>query len=458
MIFFATLLMWSEICYSNQILDDNMRRLKKIFKSLLDFICGKREITFYFQTVRFSDALLALWYGFAELIGLSLVRNGREDFLKEVNKMFDFQGAYLFGSARSGLYSLLKALAFEDGAEVIVTGFTCDVVPNAVIQAGCRPVYADIDPETFCMSPSSASKCMTEKTRAIIIQHSFGIPADMDALMKLADKHSLYAIEDCAVSLGSRYKGQLTGTFGDAAIFSFELSKTITSCRGGMLLINTNKCQGKTRHEKFYQSVPEQSKRYAGNILFQLGLSGILYRPVIINLGKYLIYMMFKIGIFKYSTPDAEKHARISENYMMKLSNQQAALLKRQWSRLYKISENSKATSLYYLNNLQYNKMLSPFKIKEGDFINLIRYPILVDNRDELIEVFKKSRVELGLWFTAPLSSPMIKQELFGYYYGMCPNSENVAKRIINLPVHSKIKRNDIDRIISMFRRHDVNA
>ena len=155
-----------------------MRNLKKILKSLLDFICGKREITFYFQTVRFSDALLALWYGFAELIGLSLARHGREDFLKEVNKTFDFQGAYLFGSARSGLYSMLKALAFEDGAEVIVTGFTCDVVPNAVIQAGCKPVYADIDPETFGMSPSSAAQRITEKTRAIIIQGRKGKTTD----------------------------------------------------------------------------------------------------------------------------------------------------------------------------------------------------------------------------------------------------------------------------------------
>lgn len=450
--------MWSESCYSNQILDGNMRNLKKIFKSLLDFICGKREITFYFQTVRFSDALLALWYGFAELIGLSLARNGREDFLKEVNKTFDFQGAYLFGSARSGLYSLLKALAFEDGTEVIVTGFTCDVVPNAVIQAGCRPVYADIDPETFCMSPSSAAERITEKTRAIIIQHSFGIPADMDALMKLANEHSLYVIEDCAVSLGSRYKGQLTGTFGDAAIFSFELSKTITSCRGGLLIINTNKHQVIAKLKKFYQSVPEQSKRYAGNILFQLGLSGLLYRPIIYNLGKYVIAVMFKTGIFRMSTSDPEKEAKITDNYLIKLSNQQATLLSRQWKRLKQVKDKSQEASKYFYESLKNIPNIIPFPIRNDMSLNLIRYPLIVGKRQDLLDVFRKHNIELGLWFTAPISSPQINHNVFGYVSGTCPEAEKVSKKICNLPVNYRLNSGDLDKIVVLLCENEMES
>lgn len=442
--------MWSESCYSNQILDGDMRNLKRRFKSLLDFICGKREITFYFQTVRFSDALLALWYSFARLIGLPLAKNGREDFLREVKRTFDFQSAYLFGSARSGLYSLLKALAFEDGAEVIVTGFTCDVVPNAVIQVGCKPVYADIDPETFCMSPSSAAQCITEKTRAIIIQHTFGIPADIDALMKLADEHSLYVIEDCAVSLGSRYQGQLTGTFGDAAIFSFELSKTITSCRGGLLIINTNKHQALTKLKKFYQSVPEQSKRYAGNILLQLGLSGLLYRPIIYNLGKYVIAVMFKAGIFKISTPYPEKEAKIADNYLIKLSNQQASLLSRQWKRLKQVKNMSQETSKYFYESLKNIPTIIPFPIRNDRSLNLIRYPLIIENRQDLVDVFRKHNIDLGLWFTAPISSPQINHNLFGYVSGTCPESERVSEKVCNLPIHYRVKISEMDRIISM--------
>lgn len=425
-----------------------MRNLKKIFKSLLDFICGKREITFYFQTVRISDALLALWYGFARLIGLSLAKNGREYFLREVKRTFDFQSAYLFGSARSGLYSLLEALAFEDGAEVIVTGFTCDVVPNAVIQAGCRPVYADINPETFCMSPSSAAQCITEKTRAIIIQHTFGIPADIEPLMKLAEEHSLYVIEDCAVSLGSRYQGQLTGTFGDAAIFSFELSKTITACRGGLLIINTNKHQAITKLEKFYQSVPEQSKKYAGNILFQLGLSGLLYRPIIYNLGKYAIGVMFKAGLFKMSTPDPEKKAKITDNYLIKLSNQQATLLSRQWKRLKQIKKHSRDTCNYFYENMKNIPGVIPFPIRDDMSLNLIRYPLIVENRQDLIDVFRKHNVELGLWFTAPISSPQINHKVFGYVSGICPEAEKVSKKMCNLPVHYRLNTDDLNKII----------
>lgn len=423
-----------------------MRNLKKIFKSLLDFICGKREITFYFQTVRFSDALLALWYGFAELIRLSLVRNGREDFLKEVNKMFAFQGAYLFGSARSGLYSLLKALAFEDGAEVIVTGFTCDVVPNAVIQAGCKPVYADIDQETFCMSPSSAAKRITEKTRAIIIQHSFGIPADIDALIKLADEHSLYVIEDCAVSLGSCYKGQLTGTFGDAAIFSFELSKTITSCRGGLLLINSNKLQGLNKLSVFYEiTVPEPDRWFTAQALIQLGISGILYHPRILSLGKYFIATFFQTSLFKKSTCSMEKRAKMSADYLRRLSNQQAVLLKRQWGYLDHIIGLSRKSTHFYTEKLQNRVSQGFLEIIKQQQINLVRFPILVPDRDKINRAFHDLQIELGMWFTAPISSELTDQELFGYTKGTCIVAENVAKKIVNLPVHMKLE--DGDRI-----------
>lgn len=423
-------------------------RIKDVVRSFGKLFRGEREITFYFQTVKFSDALLALWYSFARLIGLPLAKNGRKEFLREVNRTFDFQSAYLFGSARSGLYSLLKALAFEDGAEVIVTGFTCDVVPNAVIQAGCKPVYADIDSETFCMSPSSAAQCITEKTRAIIIQHTFGIPADIEPLMKLAEEHSLYVIEDCAVSLGSRYQGQLTGTFGDAAIFSFELSKTITSCRGGLLIINTNKHQAITKLKKFYQSVPEQSKRYAGNILFQLGLSGLLYRPIIYNLGKYIIAVMFKTGIFKMSTSDSEKEAKITDNYLIKLSNQQASLLSRQWKRLKKIKNKSQEATKYFYESLKNIPSIIPFPIRNDMSLNLIRYPLIIENRQGLLEVFREHNVELGLWFTAPISSPRTNHAIFGYVSGTCPEAEKVSKKICNLPVHYRLNADDLNKII----------
>jgi perosamine synthetase len=436
---------------------ENLKKIKIILKSLLSFLFGKRIITFYFQTVRLSDALLSLWYSFSVRIGLAQANNGREKFLHEVNKMYEYKAGYLFGSARSALYALLKSLKYEENGEVIVTGFTCDVVPNAVIQAGLIPVYADIDPKTFCMDPQAVPKLINNKTKAIIIQHTFGIPADIEALLNIANKHSLYVIEDCAVSLGSRYKGNLTGTFGDAAIFSFELSKTITACRGGLLLINTEKDQAPGKLKHFYQAVPEQSKNYSSNILFQLGLSSLLFRPVIYNLGKYIIGQMFKRHVFKPSTPDPEKKAQISDNYLLRLSNEQAIILGRQWDRLGESIKDNQNKLSYYFENIKGSQIVASFDGSVKHSLNLIRLPLLVENRRELYDALNDSNIELGLWFTAPISSGQINHEVFKYVFGSCPVAEKVSTKICNIPMHRKVEPSEMVLITDIINRNIQN-
>lgn len=423
-----------------------------IIKSIIDFLSCKRNINFYFATIDLFDSLLAILYSTCILLRLPIAYRGRENFQKKVKRLLGEREVFFYGSARSALYALLKSIEFEPGSEVILTGFTCDVVPNAVIQAGLQPVFADITPSTFCLSPESVKQRITSRTSALIIQHTFGVPADIDALLDIARQHDLYVIEDCAVSLGSRYKGKLTGIFGDASIFSFELSKIITSCRGGMLFVNTNKRQGIARHRAFYKAVPEQSMEYASNILFQLGMSGILYRPIIYNLGKYISSFMFKMGFFKQSTPFPETQAKISDNYMLKLSNQQASLLCRQWKKLDRICKNSQKISSNYYENLKNTTGVKALPIKKNENLNLVRYPILFDHREELIRVFQNTGIELGMWFTAPISSPDINAELFGYAHGECPNAEEIADKICNLPTHLKVTTRDIIKIIQLFR------
>jgi dTDP-4-amino-4,6-dideoxygalactose transaminase len=385
-------------------------------------------------------------------VSFSLIKNGREKLAKVVEEKFHTSDVFFYISARSALYGLLKSLGFEPGSEVIITGFTCDVVPNAVIQAGLKPVYADIDSKTFCMSPESVRQRITGKSRVLLIQHTFGITADIESLLCIAREYSLYVVEDCAMSLGSMYGNKYTGTFGDASIFSFELSKKITSCRGGMLLINTMELDGKTKHRKYYETIAGQSAEYAINILFQLGLSGLLYRPIIFNLGKYVVAMLFKIGIFKQSTLWLEKQAEMPEDYCLRMSPQQAAILYRQWKRLDIIRQKSKELSRYYFDNLKNIVGLMPYEYGDESY-ELIRYPIIVDNRDALSKALQKNDLELGLWFTAPISSPDIDGNLFGYVSGSCPHAEDVAKKICNLPTNLRVKKKDADRIIAVCRR-----
>ncbi len=142
--------------------------------------------------------------------------------------------AFAFWKGRVALYAILKALEIGDGDEVIIPGFTCVVVPNAVRFAGARPVYVDIPANGYNLDLAEVAAAITPKTKALVIQHTFGIPADLEKLLPLAEKHKLFVIEDCAHTLGTQYKGQLLGSFGHAAFFSSQWSKPYTTGLGGI--------------------------------------------------------------------------------------------------------------------------------------------------------------------------------------------------------------------------------
>jgi perosamine synthetase len=433
----------------------NYSKVSKYLRDAVVLLKGGRELSFYFQTLKVSDSILAIWYAILNGIGIRVSETKRPLFLEKVQSVFKSEGSFLFGSARSALYSILRSLELGDQSEVILTGFTCDVVPNAVIQAGLQPVYADINPTNYGMSPSSLVEKITPKTKAVIIQHTFGIPCDVKTLLEVAQKHSLYVIEDCAVSLGTKYNGELTGTFGDAAIFSFELSKTITSCRGGLLLVNNTKLDGLKKVTKFYKKyVPEQNKSQRVKTLLQLGISGLMYNPRLLPMGKYFIALMFKFNWFTYSTSEEEKIAKRPPNYLHKLSAEQTDILLRQWYRLPVMTTSSKSNVTYYLN--QFKAYLNDDYIKyiNKNDCNLIRFPMEIGKRDNCIEHSKNNGVELGEWFTSPVSDTGIDQEIFQYKMGSCPVAEKTCSRVVNLPLHNNLNDKDRQAIVEVVKQY----
>jgi perosamine synthetase len=433
-----------DLCVIDPFVEKNIVMLKRIKKYAFALFRGPWGASFYFQSINISDSMLALLFALLNAINVSGSRKGRHNFIRDFNLQYCFDNVFLFGSGRSALYSLLVSLGMEENDEVIITGYTCDVVANAIIQAKLKPVYVDIDLKNYCMSPKSVENSIGRKTKVIIIQHTYGIPADLDVLLDIAERHSLYVIEDCAVSLGSRYKGRLTGTFGDAAIFSFELSKTITSCRGGLLGINSSNKVFLEKMRIFYSDqVPEQSYTQRINILLQLGISGISYHPRIFPLGKYVIATLFKLKIFSYSTSNEEKMADLPLDYLHKLSNEQAIILRRQLARLYQVIECSQRSMEYYFDSC--SKILPDgfTEYVRQNEVCMIRFPISIKNREKYLYISLKNKIEVGLWFTAPLTSPKIQHDLFEYKMGQCPTSEALCDKIINLPLHRRVRIED---------------
>lgn len=136
------------------------------------------------------------------------------------------------------LHLACAALGLKAGDEIIVTDFSWIATAYAVAYTGATCVFADITPDTWTIDPACVKKAITPRTKAIMLVHTFGHPAEMDEIMQIAREHGLAVIEDAAPSIGAEYKGQKVGSFGDFSCFSFQGGKMAVSGEGGMLLTN----------------------------------------------------------------------------------------------------------------------------------------------------------------------------------------------------------------------------
>ena len=149
------------------------------------------------------------------------------------------RGAVATSSGTTALQVALEALGIGAGDTVVTTPFTFVATSNAILHVGARPVFVDVDAQTYNLDPQAVEDAVRrERVRAILCVHLFGLPCDMGALTEIASRHELLLIEDCAQAHGARCRGRQVGTFGQAGIFSFYPSKNMTTGEGGMVVTN----------------------------------------------------------------------------------------------------------------------------------------------------------------------------------------------------------------------------
>jgi len=156
----------------------------------------------------------------------------------------DFHGipaAIAVSSGTAGLHLALLTLGIGPGDEVILPSFTFIAVANTVLQVGATPVFADIDPFSLNLDPASVERAVSPRTKTLIIVHTFGIPARMDALLALARRHNLFVVEDACEAIGATFGDppHPVGSFGDLAVFGFYPNKQITTGEGGAVLAHS---------------------------------------------------------------------------------------------------------------------------------------------------------------------------------------------------------------------------
>ena len=159
---------------------------------------------------------------------------------KRFTDYFNVKHAVSFNSATTALQGALCALGVGPGDEVITSPYTMSATSSVILMQNALPVFADIEENTFCLDPKSIEKCITKKTKAILVVNLFGGSADYSPILALAKKHKLFVIEDNAQAIAATYKGKFTGTIGDIGVFSFNVHKVIHSGEGGMLTTNND--------------------------------------------------------------------------------------------------------------------------------------------------------------------------------------------------------------------------
>lgn len=186
---------------------------------------------------------------------------------------------------RMAFYYILQALGLPAGSEIIFPSLTFWVVPELAKVAGLTVVFADVDPRTFTMDPASVERVITDKTRAIVPTHLYGLPCDMDRILDIAARHNLVVVEDCAHALGASFKGKPVGTFGTGALFSFQTLKPLNCYGGGLALVQDRVLAAKVRAT--IDALPWPSEKRVRDRLLMGRLQRIFIKPWVFSISLF---------------------------------------------------------------------------------------------------------------------------------------------------------------------------
>jgi len=369
--------------------------------------------------------------------------DARKTVISWFQKRFNTPYVFLFASGRSALTQLLRAMRIGKGDEVIIQAFTCMVVPNAVHFAGATPVFVDIDLSANCDLKDIERK-ITPQTKAIIVQHTFGTPANMDAIIALAHARHIAVIEDCAHALGATYKGRVVGTIGDAAFFSFGRDKSLSSVFGGCVIVKDAKIA--ERLGELERRAPKPSRFWIVQQLLHSIITSIVLPIYTSVIGKGILVVSQKLHILSFPVLVSEKRGEQPDRYVMQYPNALAILLLTQLSKLDAYTKTRNTVALLYKNAFEKNKKVTLLQASEGS--SCLRFCIRVKNQEEVMRRAKQKGVILGNWYHAtidPIGSDIV---VAGYINGSCKNAERLAKECVNLP--TRISASDAHVVIQI--------
>lgn len=347
---------------------------------------------------------------------------------------FGFRNAFAFNSGRSSLIAILKAMNIGAGDEIILQAFTCNAAVNPIRYVGATPIFADIN-DDLNISVNDLKKKITSKTKAVMIQHTFGSPAEIDKIKEICLEKKIYLIEDCAHSLGAMYKGEFCGFFGDASFFSFGRDKVISSVYGGMVTIN---------NESLINSVSSFQKELKVPSLFwtmQQLLHPILLNKIVLPLynlkvGRIIMALFLNLNILSKAVTKKEGMGILPKYFPKKMPSSLSYLAINQLKKIEQYNNHRRGIAQYY------NHLFLKGDIDDSNIY--LKYPLLVDNPFEVINKLRKYNIYINDgWSGSPIVPLSTELDKVCYNAGSCPKAEEISKKIILLPTHINISKQD---------------
>ncbi len=401
--------------------------------------------------------------------------NSIQDLTSKLDSMLDYDGIntphnsnnFLFNRGRDSLSFFLSLLELEKDDEIVTQAFTCVAVVAPILWNYCKPIYVDIDPNSFNMDLNLLKEKITNKTRAVIVQHTFGNMVNVSKVREIINEinnqrtqeRKIYIIEDCAHIFtpkllrkdldenNSKNREQI-GKYSDAYFFSFSQDKAISCTQGGMMKI-INPGMSELAKEK-YKNIPKPSKKESLYNVRYIKLWSVIkkyyYTKLIpfsnITFGRVLIIIYRTLGLIK-------QQASINSTdptQIKKMSNIQASLLLNQLDKIEEINNHREKIVDIYNKNLK-----EEFIFNSGNKI-LLRYPILVSNRNEIKKRLLKEEIITGNWYSFPVHPLNVEEDLkkVNYKNNSCIVAIKAGQHVLNLPTNVEVSEKEAIRIVEI--------
>lgn len=330
-----------------------------------------------------------------------------EAFEKVLSNYFSRRPVRTFNSGTCTMEIALRLAGIGPGDEVITTPLTWVATANVILQVGATPVFADVDPHTRNIDLSRVQSAITPRTRAIIPVDLAGLPVDRDRLYSIANKHHLRVVEDAAQALGSSWKGQRIGAFGDFVSFSFQANKNITTAEGGCLVLNNEE---ETRLAEKYRLQGMTRSGFDGMEVDMLG-------------GKFnMTDIAATIGLGQFAQIDV-------------VTGKRRALARHYFSCFGSTFETQYGAELpvadFENSNWHMFQVVLPAHIVRADFMARM----------------KERNIGTGCHYPPVHLFKLYRKQ--GFKEGMFPAAERIGRQIVSLPLFSSMTDKDVERVVS---------